>query len=301
MGHNPNCKVEGPYRLSGFSHNRSCSEVNTAEKLMSLVHSPEHIDKIKGACKNHYTLAEARLSPESYISCVSSLNLGLEAAIENNFALIHPPGHHAKRNEAKGLCLFNNMAILAKYLQENGERVFIYDFDVHHGDGTQDIFYKDPEVFYFSTHEEGKWPYTGDTSEIGEAGGRGSNANLPLPMGAGDDILKDSLDVAAKLIWNFNPTKIGISAGFDAYSKDPLGNLNFSLGGYQYIGRFFRELGVPTFAVLEGGYHNDVYDCTRAFVDGINGIKIISPQTKSDVKMIDHFQETKDKLLEKLD
>ncbi len=298
--HNPDCDVAGSYRLSGFSPNRLYGDTTIAENLMKLVHTRRHIEKIRCACFKRQEMAESPLSPDTYESCLRTLSAGLEAATNNHFAIARPPGHHAKREEAKGFCLINNMAILARHLKNLGERVFIFDFDVHHGDGTQDTFYTDPDVFYFSMHEEGIWPYTGNISEIGGGPGKGATANLPLPVNSGDDVLVDSLEVVSELIRKFRPTKIGVSAGFDAYEHDSLGNLRFGLKGYQNIGKVLRAIGIPVFGILEGGYHADVCACVNAFVAGINGERQVFAETSSDSETRRVFRTNRNSLLKKL-
>jgi acetoin utilization deacetylase AcuC-like enzyme len=184
---------------------------------------------------------------------------------EAAFALVRPPGHHAVPAGPMGFCLFNNVAIAARYAQRilGLERVLILDFDVHHGNGTQDIFYADPTVLFISSHqyEPGFYPGTGAAEETGTGAGRGFNINLPLPAGAGDLAMRQLMEqIVRPAADRFRPNLVLVSAGFDAHWLDPLASLQFTLSGYAHLTRELTSIAVDHCQgriafVLEGGYH----------------------------------------------
>ncbi len=187
----------------------------------------------------------------------------LEGEVDNAFALVRPPGHHALRERGMGFCLFNNVAVAARYaLSEKGlDRVLIVDFDVHHGNGTQDEFEADPAVMYISTHQYPHYPGTGHWRETGIGPGAGTVVNVPLGGGVGDEgfarIFAEVIGPAAR---RFQPDLILVSAGYDAHWDDPLAYMQLSVGGYAAIARALQDLaaelcGGRLVFTLEGGYH----------------------------------------------
>jgi acetoin utilization deacetylase AcuC-like enzyme len=174
------------------------------------------------------------------------------------FVAVRPPGHHALRDHAMGFCLLNNVAIVAAALRSRGERVAIIDWDVHHGNGTQAIFWNDPNVLFVSAHQWPLYPGSGGAREIGGLDALGLTVNIPLPPGATGDVLERGFDeIAAPVIDDFAPTWVLVSAGFDGHRADPLANLELSSGDFARIARRVAEFSTPgrLALFLEGGYN----------------------------------------------
>jgi acetoin utilization deacetylase AcuC-like enzyme len=177
------------------------------------------------------------------------------------YALCRPPGHHAYRDQAGGFCFLNNTAIAAAQLRQKHERVAILDVDVHHGNGTQGIFYRRPDVFTVSIHADpvAYYPFVwGYAHERGEGDGQGSNLNIPLPIGTGDDGYIEALKVAKTAIASFAPTALVLALGLDASEHDPLAALKITTDGFRRIGEAVARFGLPTVIVQEGGYLSDI-------------------------------------------
>ncbi|HJU01054.1 MAG TPA: histone deacetylase family protein, partial [Actinomycetes bacterium] len=172
------------------------------------------------------------------------------------YALCRPPGHHAGPGYYGGFCLLNNAAIAARAAAAGG-RVAVVDVDFHHGNGTQDIFWEDPEVLYVSLHGDpaGHYPFfTGAADETGAGPGAGTTRNLPLPDGTGDDAYLDALAEALAVVEAFDPATLVVSAGFDTFEDDPIGAFRVTTAGFGRIGSALAALGRPTVVVQEGGY-----------------------------------------------
>lgn len=269
LNHNPASDVEGPYRLGEFAGKLKETYAN-GEEYLSLTHDESYIKSIKKACSAYECIAEVWLTPASYLAACQSVGVTLKAAIQGDFALVRPPGHHANRNKALGFCFFNNIAIAAQYLVNQGKKVCIIDIDSHHGNGTQELFYSSNLVFYASIHELYSYPFTGFPTETGEGEGAGCTMNIPLIAGSNDDKFLDALDKILDKARLFEPDVVGVSAGFDGYFKDKLLNQKYTLKAYYECGFRIRRTFSNVFAVLEGGYHEDMKPCVETFIDGIN-------------------------------
>ncbi len=199
----------------------------------------------------------ARRAAGAVLDAVDALERG-DADVA--FAAGRPPGHHAVPDRAMGFCLFNNVSVAAAQLADRGQRVAIVDWDVHHGNGTQDIFYDDPRVLYVSTHESPLYPGTGRAAEMGGATAPRSNLNLPFPAGTRGDVYRRALDeVIAPVVTEFAPDWLFISAGFDGHRNDPLAGLELTSADYADFAVRLQALAPArrTVVVLEGGYDLD--------------------------------------------
>ena len=180
----------------------------------------------------------------------------------NGFTLVRPPGHHALRDRGMGFCLFNTAAIGARYLQKvhGAKRVAVVDWDVHHGNGSQDAFYDDPSVLFLSTHQYPYYPGTGAVDEVGRGAGEGYTVNVPLPAGCGDDeYLAVFREVVAPVVEGYDPDWLLVSAGFDSHRADPLGAMNVTEQGFGVMADALLDLarkhaGGRAAFLLEGGY-----------------------------------------------
>jgi acetoin utilization deacetylase AcuC-like enzyme len=217
----------------------------------------------------------ARLAAGGALGAVDAVLAG-DAPI--TMALVRPPGHHARPGGGMGFCLFNNVALAARHaLERRGvERVFILDWDVHHGNGTQEAFYHDPRVVFCSLHQENWYPGTGALTETGEGPGEGACVNIPLPAGIGDggyEYLWE--EVVLPLMRAVAPGLVLISAGFDAHHADPLGAMLLTAAGFGRLAAMVREAAgdVPIAAVLEGGYDLDGLSFSvAATLAGLTGV-----------------------------
>jgi acetoin utilization deacetylase AcuC-like enzyme len=194
----------------------------------------------------------------SWETALESAGAGLAAVssdFEVSFVMTRPPGHHARREGGMGFCLFNNIAVAAAALVDRGERVAIVDWDVHHGNGTQEIFWDEPSVVYVSTHQAPFYPGTGRVDETGGPSAPGTNVNIPLPAGAtGDVVLRALSTVGLPVISGRDPGWVLVSAGFDAHRDDPLASLCLSAGDFFDLAALVRPIAPRCVLFLEGGY-----------------------------------------------
>ncbi len=202
------------------------------------------------------SLTAARLAAGAGLTAIEALQ-DSHGRLAAAFCAVRPPGHHASAFGSMGFCLFNNVAVAAARLRAGGERVLILDYDAHHGNGTQDIFYSCPDVLYVSMHQHPAYPGTGAVTETGAGAGRGATLNLPFPPGAtGDVYLRAWDEVVLPVVERFTPTWLLISAGFDAHRADPLTSMGLSSGDFADLTAAAVKLVGPSkvVAFLEGGY-----------------------------------------------
>jgi len=244
-------------------------------KWFATVHEDEYVDRLRRSCRQGAGFLDSPDTPVSERSyevaamaaggVLGAVDAVMEGSVRNAFCAVRPPGHHALGSRAMGFCLLNNVAIAARYVQKkhNLAKVLVVDWDVHHGNGTQAVFYDDPGVLYFSTHQYPFYPGTGSVLERGEGAGLGYTINAPLPSGCGDPEYHEVFDEVLKpAALQYRPDFVFISAGFDAHALDPLGGMRVTSQGFGKLTETVRRIaetccGGRVISMLEGGYDLD--------------------------------------------
>jgi len=244
------------------------------ESLLATTHSPEQIDQIKrlaaqgGGLIDTDTVVSAQswqVALSAAGAAVSAVESVLQGRDQNALCLIRPPGHHASNKQSMGFCLINNVALAVKYAQSvhQLDRVLVVDWDVHHGNGTQDIFYDDESVFFYSIHRFPFYPGTGHETETGRGSGLGSTLNIPIAFGTPRQEYLDAFRAGlAKVVKQFKPDLLILSAGFDAHKNDPVGSLGLETEDFRVMSQDVLALAASycqgrVISCLEGGY--DIY------------------------------------------
>ena len=273
---NPERLVEIIRRLKDdglYSQLRELKPAGAGLNWIETVHSPDYIERAKRSCDNgagYLDSPDVPISGRSYEAAVMAAG-GMLAAVDavtgkkvaNAFCAVRPPGHHSLENRAMGFCIFNNVAIGARYIQKKYglSNVLIVDWDVHHGNGTQAMFYDDPTVLYFSVHQYPFYPGTGSQTETGTGKGLNYTVNVPLPAGSGDSVYLEAFEKKLQpTALAFSPDFVLISAGFDAHENDLLGQMAVTAEGFAKLTEIVKAIALKCcqgrlVSVLEGGYH----------------------------------------------
>jgi len=282
---------------------------------LEMIHAPEYISEIKNKAERGggWLDLDTVMCPKSYevaLHAAGGVLTGVEAVmkgeVDSVVALVRPPGHHATRNRAMGFCIFNNVAIAAKFALANFNlsRVLIVDFDVHHGNGTQDAFYADSKVLYFSTHQYPFYPGTGSVDETGAGEGKGFTVNFPMTAGWGDEeYLRAFNEVLVPIAQRFQTQFILVSAGFDPHWADSIAMMQVSVTGFAQMVAILKKLAIELCQghlvfTLEGGYNLQVAaSAVRATFDVLlDSPEIVDPIEKSSARKPGGFEEHIEKI-----
>jgi len=261
-------------------------------EVLELIHTSAYIKKVLKTADHRFTslAPDTPASAKTYLSAwlaVGGCLKGLEALVSRQcdvcFAMVRPPGHHALADRAGGFCIFNNLAVTARYAinQFAFRRILIIDWDIHHGNGIQDLFFREKKVLYFSTHDMLLYPYTGNLEETGKGWGKGYTINIPLPRGLNDaDILHLYRSILMPVVERYVPDLILIVAGFDAHHEDPIGRMKITESAFADLTRLMLHLrkmadDPPVLFALEGGYSN------RGLVNSVRSVlKILTSKVE---------------------
>ena len=291
-------------------------EKATLEHL-ELVHTPSYIEKVlKTAEYTSTSLApDTPVSAKTYLAAwlaVGGCLKGLEALLSGQcdicFPLVRPPGHHALSDRAGGFCVFNNLAVTARVaMKRHGfRRILIVDWDIHHGNGLQDLFYGEKEVLFFSSHDTALYPYTGDWEETGKGEGEGYTVNLPIPRELEDgEFLYLYQEILGPLVRRFCPELILVAAGFDAHHQDPVGRSRMTEQSFRGLTHLLLELrsevdDPPTLFALEGGYDPralalSVKEVLKALTADGHEVKLSGQETERALELVEKSRRIHDR------
>lgn len=289
--------VEQGVRETGLTI-RTLSPPLASRDVLELVHEPSYLDAVERFCRaggGHLDL-DTVVAPSSWEAALRAAGSGPAAVEEISasdglrlaFLALRPPGHHATSNRAMGFCLINSIAVTAGWLASRGERVAIVDWDVHHGNGTQEIFYDDSNVLYVSIHQFPFYPYEGAVEEVGADAGVGATINIPVPASTAGDVYRMAWDeIICPVITQHDPDWILVSAGYDAHADDPLAELRLQAGDFGWMASRLSGLrgGKPVLFFLEGGYHLPAL--TSSVAASLRGFFEETPEPSSEFRSTD--------------
>lgn len=288
---------ERPERLTAVKQGIDTSEVRDAiswieapdapRQALLAVHPASILDRLAdlSAAGGGSIDPDTVVSSDSSAAAIRAAGAGLDlirrldaGEADAGWSIVRPPGHHALASVQMGFCLINNIAVAARFLADRGERVAIVDIDAHHGNGTQDIFYTDPDVLFVSLHQYPWYPYTGRPDEVGEGDGVGTTVNIAMPAGATGDVYRSAIEaVVAPVVMRHQPTWLLVSAGFDGHRADPITDLGLTSTDYAEMAGDLLQL-VPAgrrLLFLEGGYELEALsNCAAGVVAATAGVSV---------------------------